>query len=141
MKKGHCRETGNIEHTRYRTNTNLKKHRKKDEQLRPYPKTRGEPRCSRIASSSCFLIYIRRIPHIVQSCKSLNCDRGQTNLRKMRQIHCYLRNEYFVSINTISWWCCNIANDEREVDYWKSKLVTCFDFNFSPLSISRWRSR
>jgi len=27
-------------------------------------------------------------------------------------------------VNTIHWSCCNIATDEREVDYWKSEVIT-----------------
>jgi hypothetical protein len=27
------------------------------------------------------------------------------------------------NINSIRWWCCNIATDEWEVDYWKSVVV------------------
>jgi len=48
------------------------------------------------------------------------------------------------NVNSIRLWCWNIASDKREVDYWKSEVITFdvnFVFNLSPLSISRWRSR
>ena len=35
------------------------------------------------------------------------------------------------NVNSIRWWCWSIATDEREVDYWKSKVITFFvEFRF-----------
>jgi hypothetical protein len=48
------------------------------------------------------------------------------------------------NVISIRWWCWNVATDERDVDYWKSEIITFvvdFFLNLPPLLISRWRSR
>ena len=32
------------------------------------------------------------------------------------------------TVNSIRWCCWNIATDERDVDYWKSEVITLFKY-------------
>jgi hypothetical protein len=49
------------------------------------------------------------------------------------------------SVNSIRWWCWNIATDEREVDYWSSEVFAfvvnignCVIFAYSMFSIAMY---
>jgi hypothetical protein len=63
IKNGQSRGTGNIGHTRHRRKTNKTiQHRKlKRSATRTPPKIEGETRCSRMVSSSCFVLDTRRV--------------------------------------------------------------------------------
>jgi len=46
-------------------------------------------------------------------------------MQKITALATTLRITYeLVNVNSICWYCLNIATDEREVDYWKSEIIT-----------------
>jgi hypothetical protein len=84
IKNGQSGGTVNNGHTRHRTkknNLNITGKMKKMSNDDPH-EIRGNPRCSRSASISCFLSDTCHVTHIVKFCISVAGDRGKVKLRK-----------------------------------------------------------